>query len=157
MENPLYQNQHTWEISSGCPLSNPWFVRVTASSMGPILPLSSHMEPFLSQGSMGIMLLPWKPAGLDHLEGRQICSFWAHLSLQNDGISPNVCGTSKSIWVFKYCILGRHSVKFHLEWKYVIEKTHSPWSQDNENKDRLRKNTSWAGLYMGRGISTQGK
>ena len=37
-----------------------------------------------------------------------------------------------------------------------MKKTHLPKSLDNKNKGRLRKNTIWESLYMGRGFSTQG-
>ena len=65
--------------SSVCQSFNPLSVRVRASHMGPIWPLSSHRELFVSQGLMGIMPLPWKPGGLDHLEGRKFQIFQAHL------------------------------------------------------------------------------
>ena len=65
--------------SSGCKLSNPRVVRVRASHMGPITPLSSHREPVVSHGLMGITPWPCKPVGLDHFEGSQLHSFWTHL------------------------------------------------------------------------------
>ena len=44
--------------SSGCPSFKPQGVRVSCSHMGPIMPLSTHREAVVSQGSMGLMPLP---------------------------------------------------------------------------------------------------
>ena len=59
--------------SSGCPTCNPHVLRVRVSHMGPIMHLSSPREYTVSQGSMGFMLLPWQPVGVDLSEGRQLC------------------------------------------------------------------------------------
>ena len=46
--------------SSGCPSQNPQGVRLRVSHMGSIMPVSSHREAVVSQGSMVIMPLPWQ-------------------------------------------------------------------------------------------------
>lgn len=38
-------------------------------------------------------------------------------------LSLNTCGSSRSMWIFKLCIPQIHSIKSHLERKYVIKKT----------------------------------
>ena len=44
---------------SGCPQSNPQCVRLRAAQIWPIAPLYSHRETIVTQGSIGIMTLPW--------------------------------------------------------------------------------------------------
>ena len=151
----LYINIHP-EHKLGCPFSNPWVVRLRASHMGSISPLppqraccvprhSGHhaisMEtnwpgPFRGKGTLLIL----GPSALYILQDFPQMS--VHLTFK---------------MVFQTLHHRKTLCKSHLEWIYVIEKPLSPWSLDNGNKERLRKNTTWAGLYMGRGVSTLGK
>ena len=56
-------------------------------------------------------------------------------------LSPNICGSALSAWIFKDSIPGIH-YKISFGKKYVIKMTHSPCNLDNENKERVRKNTT---------------
>ena len=64
---------------SGNKSTNPRIVRVRASHMGPITPLSSHRDTVVSQGSMGIMPFPLEPAGLYLSVERKLRPLWAHV------------------------------------------------------------------------------
>ena len=142
--------------SSECRSSNPRGVRVRASHIGPNTPLSSHREAVVSQGSMGVLRLLLQPIGLDFSELMQFPHSGLICSLHNDGSFLSMCGTSGWVCFLKFCIPGIHSIKSHLEIKYVSDETHFPHSLDTENKGRVWKNTPWVTLYWGRGSLAQG-
>ena len=51
------------------------------------------------------------------------------------------CGSLQGQGFYTQCIPRMHSIKSHLEIKYVIEKAHTKSLLDNDIKERLRKNT----------------
>jgi len=67
-----------------------------------------------------------------------------------------MCGSSGPRIYFKTFIPEQHSIT--LIWKeyMLVRKTHFPNRLDNENKERVRKNTTWEDLYMVRGFLAQG-
>ena len=67
--------------------------------MGPITPLSSHREAVVSQGSMGVMTLPWQAVGLDfNWEGSSTHS-GSSCSLKNDEPFP------EHVWHFRFNVV----------------------------------------------------
>jgi len=65
--------------SSGCPSSNHQCLRVRASHMGKIMPLSSYRDIDVSQGSMSVVSIPWKLVDLDLSVGSQHYPIWDYL------------------------------------------------------------------------------
>ena len=68
-------------ISINTPMEQQLRVRCEGESfhMGPIMPLSSHREAIVSQGSMGKMPLLWHLVGQVLSERRQFHPIWTHL------------------------------------------------------------------------------
>ena len=112
--------------SSGCPSPNPRVVRMRASHIEHMMPLYSHREFFVSQvhGWYDIaMATSWTGTfrGKATLHTRGPLALYIIMDF-----SPNMCGTSVSMWFCQHCIQGIHSIKSRLERKYVIEKDPFP-------------------------------
>ena len=63
----LLQSKSSW-----CPSLNSQGLRLRMSHIWPITHLFSHREVVWSQGSMGIISVPWPPLALHLSEGRQL-------------------------------------------------------------------------------------
>lgn len=111
---------------SGCLSSNPWGVSVSASHMGPIMPLSSHRVFCVTRldGHHSIALAIRGP-GL--FKGKATLPILGPTALyMMIALSPNMCGTSGSMRFCKHFIPWIHSIKSHLERKEVIKKDPFP-------------------------------
>ena len=139
--------------SLGCQWSNPRGVIVTFYHMGPITPLSSHREPIVSQGFMGIIPFPGQPICLDLSEGRQPHILGPPDLFKMMDFSLNIYDTSGSMRFFKHFITGIPSIKSLLEWKYATEKDPIPedpgkWKWGNMRKITTHEKTfTWEGAF----------
>ena len=125
----------------------------------------------------------WGPTHTSPLRGGTLChkALWAHniyvatvgMDLSNEVNffrSGPPCSLYKDgffhkhVWPFRVNVIFQtlhhmKTLKKNHIWKENtwFKKTHSPKSLDDENKERVRKNTIWAVPHMGRGFSAQGK
>ena len=113
--------------------------------------LCSHREAIVSEGSMTFRSLLWQPVCLEHSDGRHMPTLGPHAGCIMMALSVNMSGIWGSILLFINCIPRTQYIKPHLEWKYLIEKDPLPSRLDNDNKERLWKNTTYEELHMARG------
>ena len=82
--------------SSWSPSLNSQGLRVRISHIWPITHLFSHRQVVRSQGSMGIISVPWPPLRLHLSEGRQLHTHWGTKFSLSGWISDNMGSTSGS-------------------------------------------------------------
>ena len=144
--------------SSGFTSSNHHGVRERASHMRP------PKNPILSQ--RGYEHKDWWASC--HCHGIQLAwPFHGEVNISQYRLTYNLHNHgsfTENVWQFRdhsffqrWCT-GNPQDKISFGKKNIwVKKTHFPPSLYKENKERVRKNTTWAALYMGRGFLAHGK
>lgn len=68
------------------PTPNPQYMRMRASEKGSNMPLCSHREPIVAQGSISVRASPRQWGCLDNIHRSNTDHSWPTCSLHNDGV-----------------------------------------------------------------------
>ena len=117
---------HLQNNSSGWPLMYLQYVRVRAYNMRPIKLLYSHRGCCVTRFN-GHQSIPMATGWSGPFRGKATLPTLVPPALYIiTALSLNMPGTSGSMWIFKHCIPGIHSINSQLQRKYVSEKDPVP-------------------------------
>ena len=68
-----------------------------------------------------------------------------------------MCDIWGSMLLFKHCNPWKHGINLIGNENMRLKKTHSPSLLENENEERVWKNSTYENLSRGRGVSSKGK